>query len=698
MTLIACPSPRTTLSIALLLCLCADAGASSPPQSVGGCTFGSRANAGDTVPPDAPGPADTAPPPVAPEPALPNFGSPKPRTPELAPPTAGPSPFFGPAPRSTEDMQRWIQWWRFNGPSVIAAAAPYGPAAMHRGGDEFFLGRGQGRVTPQGTRIPTSIVRAAVAPALLRVVHGSPSSAELSASLMALAKLGSARAGEPLLPELRAFLPHPSLPVAESAALALGILGEDRGAEPLMALAWNSELGHRLCGRSTVPVRLRAFAIYGLGLIAARSIDPELQRRIAGSLLVLVDADDEARPDVVAAAITSLGLTRLPWRSTPAQPGLTRPELLRRLRGSLEGDGRRVGRTRQSHARAQIPTALARLLTEAPGGPLAQHEVAETGSLLLNLLEKGTSEDSELVRQSILIALGRLATSGGQGSTLEGLNARTHAALASACARSPHELTRRFALIALARQAGRPGGGPFPFAYLEPAERLLLDHLVSGTRRETHWAALALGVLGQGAQQGSRSLSPLARRRLEGALGRSTSPDDVGAISLALGMMHAAPSSPLLLKKLKGTSEARARGHIAIGLGLMGAAGAVDPLLEALEQGHRDAGLADQLGAALALIAPPRKLIRMASLLDAASSTSDGATLALAVGRAGHRSGVASLLARLGSGHAQPATALGVACDKDEVPWNVRLGLDVNYGVEIETLRNSERTGILDLP
>ena len=670
----------------------------SPAQSYEGTgsTFGGRPpERGDTVPPLI-GPTDQAPPPEG-APSVPplKFGTPPDARPWPTAPTAGPGPALGPGAPSTEDIESWVQWWRFNGPSVIAAAEPHGPAVMHRAGDEFFLGRGQGRVARQGAGIPTSIVRAVVAPALLRNVRGTLNTAELSASLIALAKLGSARAGEPLLPELVAFLAHPSLPVAEAAALGIGILGEDRGAATLMELALDTPVGHGLCGRSSTPVRLRSFAIYGLGLSGARSKDPDLQGRLVATLLPLVENDDEARPDVVAAAITSLGLTQLPWRAAPGQAGLTRPDLIRRLGGFLQGDARRVGRTRQAHARAQIPIALARLHQNA--GPLHPGQVAETGASMLELLETGSTEESALVRQSILIALGRLANSGGKGSTLEDLNGRAHAALSRASARAPHELTRRFALIALARQAGRPGDGPSPLALLEPTEQLLLDRLDGGPRRETHWAALALGVLGDGARRNSQGISLGTRQRLQAALRKSKGPDEVGAIALALGMMRAAPAGPLLLTKLQRTSEARAKGHIALGLGLMGASGAVDPLMEALERGHRDARLADQLGTALGLVAPPAKLIQMASHLDAAASTSDGATLALAVGRGGHRSGVASLLARLGSGHAQPATALGVACDKDEVPWNVQLGLDVNYGVEIETLRNSERTGILDL-
>ncbi|MDB4559438.1 hypothetical protein N9293_00925, partial [Planctomycetota bacterium] len=98
----------------------------SPAQSYEGTgsTFGGRPpGRGDTVPPLI-GPTDQAPPKGAPSIPPLKFGTPPDARPWPATPTAGPGPALGPGAPSTDDIQSWVQWWRFNGPSVIAAAEP----------------------------------------------------------------------------------------------------------------------------------------------------------------------------------------------------------------------------------------------------------------------------------------------------------------------------------------------------------------------------------------------------------------------------------------------------------------------------------------------------------------------------------------------------------------------------------------------
>ena len=144
--------------------------------------------------------------------------------------------------------------------------------------------------------------------------------------------------------------------VAESAALAVGILGEAAGADALLGLALDRPTGRALCGRSTVPLRMRTFALYGLGLIAEACPDPALQVRIADALLTLLESGGQARPDLSAAAVTALGLTRLPWQS-PGGPARTdRGEVVSRLHRLLAGDRRGKGALRHDAARAQVPT------------------------------------------------------------------------------------------------------------------------------------------------------------------------------------------------------------------------------------------------------------------------------------------------------------------------------------------------------
>ena len=657
---------------------------------------------GDQVPP-APTLADTVPaaPDARPKPE--RFGDLAPRDVASSPPAPGSSPASPSAP-GTEDARSWVRWWRYNGPALISDRPDHGPARVHRSGDEFFLGRGQSSVTPPVERPSVPTIRSEVAPALLEVLEGKPAAEVEAAVLMALAKLGSARAGRLLLPVLARRLDHRDLPVAEAAVLSMGILGEDAAAPWLLALAADGPAGHALCGRSTVPIRVRTFAILGLGLLADRSSDAELQRRIAADLLRLLEEDSEARPDVTAAAVTSLGLTTLPWSPAARPERPSRGDLSARLRAHLSGDRQGRGALRHHDARAQIPVALGRLLAPSrrASDPRAQAHLAETVNLMLTLAHRRSTERSERVRQSILIALGQLSTSGGEGDLAADRNRRVQRALTAAARASAHGMTESFALVALARQGGAAGSGPRPFDRLREAEAVLLERLERGTTRERAWSALALGVLARGAQGGGLDLLPGTFRRLEGALADARSPELTGALAVALGLAGDIAAAPLLLGRFDQVSDGRARAQLAVGLGLMGSAAASAPLLEALEEGRHQPDLAEQLGVAIGMVASAQQLEATARLLERETPRGGGLPLALPVGRAGHPSGVRSLVALLRfpggvrAARAQAATALGIACDKDEVPWSARLGVDVHYGVEIETLVNSERTGILD--
>ena len=671
-----------------------------PPQGYESGFGGDPPPRGDSVPPVC---ADVVPPPApeaAPKPE--RFGDLGPRTAPTKSSPAGLTP-AGPPESGTEDVQSWVRWWRYNGPAQIASRRDYGPARVHRGGDQFFLGRGQSSVTPPVERPTAASVRAEVAPALLgALAEGAPAEVA-SASLMALAKIGSPRAGRMLLPVLLRHLDR-ELAVAESAALAVGILGEAAGADALLGLALDRPTGRALCGRSTVPLRMRTFALYGLGLIAEACPDPALQVRIADALLTLLESGGEARPDLSAAAVTALGLTRLPWQS-PGGPARTdRGEVVSRLHRLLAGDRRGKGALRHDAARAQVPVALARLLKDArrATGPLASAHLAETVNLMLARGHRRSPERSEAVRQAMVIALGQLSTSGGAGDPAADRNLRVQRLLTSIAEGSAHELSESFALVALARQAGTPGSGPAPHARLRDAEASLLRQLARGTSRKRAWAALSLGVLGAGARGGGADLLPSTVEALERTLDGAGNPDLTGAAAVALGLLGDVGAERLLLEKFEAVSEGRARGHVAIGLGLLGAAAATGPLLTALQEDRHQPQLAEQLGVAIGLVADRRQMERLAKLLEAEIGRSSGLPLALPVGRAGHPTGVPGLVALLGApsgvqaARAQAAAALGIACDKDEVPWSARLGVDVHYGVEIETLVNSERTGILD--
>src|SRR5205814_1461404 len=64
-------------------------------------------------------------------------------------------------------------------------------------------------------------------------------------------------------------LADPNQEIHETAALAIGILGNDSGAKLLASLLQDDPKGRALVGHKDVDYRTRAFAAYGLGLIGS---------------------------------------------------------------------------------------------------------------------------------------------------------------------------------------------------------------------------------------------------------------------------------------------------------------------------------------------------------------------------------------------------------------------------------------------
>src|SRR6185436_3647825 len=99
------------------------------------------------------------------------------------------------------------------------------------------------------------------------------------------------------------FLADRNQEIAETAALALGILASPKSIEDLAALLLDDDAGRALVGRSSVHYRTRAFAAYGLGLIGARNPDAITGERIVVLLHHALETDDTATADLKVACI-----------------------------------------------------------------------------------------------------------------------------------------------------------------------------------------------------------------------------------------------------------------------------------------------------------------------------------------------------------------------------------------------------------
>src|SRR5262249_21437809 len=115
-----------------------------------------------------------------------------------------------------------------------------------------------------------------------------------TAALIALGRTGDplpADATRSLVPTLRARLGDPSQEISESAALALGILGDESGLDLLASLLADDAAARALLGGGrAVTARTRAFAAYSLGLIAEQARNNRTRQRAARALLAPLEA------------------------------------------------------------------------------------------------------------------------------------------------------------------------------------------------------------------------------------------------------------------------------------------------------------------------------------------------------------------------------------------------------------------------
>jgi hypothetical protein len=234
-----------------------------PPGGGGGGGGGGAPSAGgpSTPGPDAPG--------------RPGTGGTTGAVPGLnAPPGAGTSGGGDASP----DLTLWQYWWGFN-------QAPYLRLrdAIHQrvvtGSDDFWLGHGQRRGSSDSLAPSEPVIRGTVVPALRQALRSERQNDILDACLVALARIGDSQAedgSEPLAADIKRFLSNSSAQLSETAAISLGILASDSADTVAILLALLADdvvtlREHDVRMRGAVPVRTRAFAAYGLGLVGSRA-------------------------------------------------------------------------------------------------------------------------------------------------------------------------------------------------------------------------------------------------------------------------------------------------------------------------------------------------------------------------------------------------------------------------------------------
>jgi len=654
-------------------------GSSVPP---GG---GSGGGAGDRVPPSGGGSG-----PTAPRRSTGGTGAPGGNRPSNGGPKA-----VGGGSQTKPDATTWELWWGFNKEPFLNLKAAIHTGTLVAGSDDFFLGRRPADIASDRLRPTEETVRETIVPALLAALSTENHKEIVTGALIALAKIGDGEGPSdhpPLAPVIARFLTDSNQEISETAAVALGILGNETSIPTLRELLFDTPRGRELVGRAhEVPWRTRAFAAYGLGLIGHRIERRDVRRSIVGDLVRAFDEGSRmATPDLSIGCLAALGLVPLPnERDWQAREDDRR---VRDLATQIEWVLDRTGERTNHLIRSQAPTVLARLTRHAPDDQELRARVVE------RLIAALSSDLEREVRQSALLALGAIGDADD-----DPVDERIRDVLMRASLKSSDPQMTNFALVALAKAGARPGDGGTPSAGTADVRAHLLGMMEHGPSSARPWTGLALGVLGRDRSDRGLAIDAEVDVELRRELRDARSPADIGAFAIASGLRADVEARAILREKLAETSDATARGYVAVALGLADARESIGAIQDVVRSSKYQPALLRQAAISLGLLGDKDVVPDLVAMLENARSLSASAALASALGIIGDARSVDPLVRMLadreltGGARGFAAVALGIVADKESLPWNVKLSVGTNYRANVETLTNAAGTGILDI-
>lgn len=492
----------------------------------------------------------------------------------------------------------WEFWWETNNDRFLDLKRHTDAQHRSSGSPGFLTGRGTRHMNSSSRGVVRELTKQRVVPRLLQLLDEAEHPDVLSSTLIALARCAEGDQRGQVLARAQRLLAHHVLDVRASAALSIGMLGTTRASRLLADVLLDTSHGRVAVGGGKPDDLVRAYAALALGMLGNdRAVDA--LRRAA---LELRDGEREVK----SAAFTALGLLDAEHPRAAEVRALLEDQLLAfslddGLRATTALSLGRLGR------RESLP-----LLVEALGATQTKNDVRRSCAIALGMLAELDDElavdalydtlDDEsdaATRHFTLIALGEI---GGRDARSE-LHRDRHARLRD---RLQHELegdgrSRRhqsWAAIASALYArGQPDAEP----ELRRAVRAVFDSehapslrgacalalglmgdAESGTRILDQWidmkdasfrgyAALALGFLGE-----PRALDALR----EVLLDRTTPAELRRKVATSLGLMRDRSASAVLVETLRQARDPEVFASATRGLGLLGSAESLEPLLE----------------------------------------------------------------------------------------------------------------------
>lgn len=666
---------------------------------------------GDTVPPGAGGAGGGAGP-STPGPAGP--GAPGPSTPG-APSPAGPSTGGVPTGNTgggqltTEmlqtgaDLTLWTYWWEFNKDPYLQLKAAISKT-MTTGAEDFFNERGKTKVK-ETLRPSEELIKQTVVPALLATLQSEDNNDIVTGCMMALAKIGDTKSetGESEFQKaITPFLRNKVQEISETAAIALGILANDSTVQTLIDLLEDAPAGRDLVNKKEVDYRTRAYAAYGLALTGKKTPNLEVQQKIVDALFRTLDTEKTSTRDLKAACVIALGLVPIDAASAyePAEGGKESkdgkiPRIYRRgqILALLE-----FMQDKKNHelARAHVPTALARLCEnlEPERFEALKKEIVP---ILLQATTKEAKEKQEVV-QSAVYALGLFGD-----NDADKLDKDIRKMLIDAADSRMEEQAKYFSRIALALSGSRVGKGEEPGSGVEDVRKHFVEQISKNTKGNIRsWNSIGAGVFGRKLSEANQHADGLGDA-LRGVMADVKDPKEIGSSAIALGILGDPDSKKVLQERLT-TKDEEALGYVCVALGMLGANDAKPQITDLVERSKYKPALLKQTAIALGLLGDKNVVEKLVGLLQESKTLAAQAALAQALGFIGDRDSVAPLIAMMQDKGKTPlargfaAVALGIVADKESLPWNSKIAVDLNYRASTETLNKADTgTGILNI-
>ncbi len=665
----------------------------------------------------------TPPPPPAPPPSPGNFAPAPPGSGPTSPGGRAAGPGIGTAVSgglTGQGQLDWTRWWklereRFLGLRDLKLKGP--------------ISGGKKTTSTRLSLVPgRNLIDSSVLPALLHVLETERDDSMISAALIGAARIGSGgrrdlslRIGVLLQEQLH----KSSQEISETAALSLGIFGERTALEPLIALLKSDKEGARLVGKRSVPTRTRSFAAFGLGLMAHGSSDPQVRQRIAAALCEVLEEPHNV-DDLPTACVIAFGLCPLPQRLTVpdqatresafAHQVVSRTAQVRWFT-KLVATPRRGSNGLPPVVRTHAAVALGRLVQDA--------ELPVRTAALDALEELATSRRNRInLRTASFMGLGEGLTAGSDHVDILGLRSLIK------IVQSGQVQERHFAAIALAEATSRRGNAAaiddgsvpvdpqFDAAFgdktagwesLELGRRVLMRHLARGRAESMPWFAMALGVQNWHLQRAGVPWNPTVAAAMREKVRTTRSASFIGAYAIACGLVHQGADTKTRLKAglqvhnaFGRTRDPKARGHVAIALGLLDYEPAREDLVDLLDSSRFQPELLWSAAVALILSGDSTVIPTLIDTLEKARSSASRGAAAAALGRVGDSRAVEPLLELLhdksqaNAARAFAIVGLGLLCEAKALPWRTP-AIHVSPYFEVTGTLFGNGKGLLDL-